>query len=751
MPRESKSQTTIRAGGGESQIDAPSERVISGNLRVDNPYVKVVKARTNGQLKMADAVANFAKTTKQVIGEHQARKEKKDALAGTQAALAGENPGLETYRETMAANAADPNRSAAYMEGYAAQAGRMAGHTIINELQGELQDGNFGDETQVNGFMQAKLQEGLEGIDDEAYRAQVLSAFADNEGKLRENWKEAKQAEVLEELTVTYNGAMRNDFRKATMDGATPAELHTQMTTYFDQAALMGIDRNTAAESMLLNVEEAATIAERPEMFRAFEMSRQSLEDPTLTIPGLANSPKFQAKILDAKGRVERKISAKQDVRKQQKKYAVMNDIKRTAEDMSFNQARQKVDAAVEDGYYTADGGMAAKKKIDEQEKLVNNVALAQRLAGNGEMSQGDEYGLTKKELQLGFTTWAREALANATPEEMPATQMLIVERGIENGGMLLAHKNLLNTVSPAQAEEWAEAADIRMRYRNRDPQFFSQEVSDEQEMAFIMYDNMIERYIPEEAARAALMKIGDPEHAEKVMKTEKAYYDKKIEEELLTDVDVVGYFKDQDMENTEYVRGFVKDGARLYLAQTNGDVKSALEYGITAFEKTHTAVKRADGKFYYVPHAGRPLGKNFEPAVAELNAKLKAKWGKSVQNSDEQGYYLAPNPYNPNGDVWTVMKMSTNTPVVVDDGNGRGRPKTVNRLELVAEFDRNEVKANTPQPKSARVVAYEQRNKAIERAEKAERLKQQQYNNSVEGQRARIEKMHADKTAQQK
>ena len=741
MPRESKSQTTIRAGGGESQINAPSERVISGNLRVDNPYVKVVKARTNGQLKMADAVANFAKTTKQVIGEHQARKEKKDALAGTQAALAGENPGLETYRETMAANAADPNRSAAYMEGYAAQAGRMAGHTIINELQGELQDGNFGDETQVNGFMQAKLQEGLEGIDDEAYRAQVLSAFADNEGKLRENWKEAKQAEVLEELTVTYNGAMRNDFRKATMDGATPAELHTQMTTYFDQAALMGIDRNTAAESMLRNVEEAAMIAERPEMFRAFEMSRQSLEDPTLTIPGLANSPKFQDLIQDAKGRVERKIEARQEARKHKEVYAVLNDIKRTTEGHGFAQADRKIDDAVDAEYMTPAQGMTAKGKVAEQKKLVTNVALAKRLAGNGEMSQGAEHGLTKKELQLGFTTWARDALANATPEEMPATQMLIVERSIENGGMLLAHKNLLNSVSPAQAEEWSDAADIRMRYRNRDPQFFSQEVSDEQEMAFILYDNLIERGIPEEAARAALMTMGDPEHAEKVMKTEKAYYDKKIEDELLTDVDVRGYF-DQDMENSDYVRGFVKDGARLFIAQTNGDPKSALEYGITAFEKTHTAVKRADGKFYYVPHAGRPLGKNFEPAVADLNAKLHAKWGNSVQNSDEQGYYLAPNPYNPNGDQWTVMKMSTNTPVVVDDGNGRGRPKTVDRLELVAEFDRNQAKANVPEPKSARVVAYEQRNKAIERAEKAERLKQQQHYNSPEGHYERLDQM---------
>lgn len=719
MPREDKSQTSIRAGSGESQIKAPAEVVTSGRLYVQPPYMRVQKAKVAGNLKMADAVQSLGKSVMTVIDDRNKRQEKRDTSDGMQAGLLGPTNDQEHYNASVA------GQSQAFIDGYGSQAGRKTGYQITSEIKQELANGAFNSDADVDALISGHIKTGLEGMDEEeAYKANVLDVVGKAEAGLRETWRTQKNESALETITLDFNAAERNDFSQQALDGATVAEMHATYRTYQDQANIMGLTNQKAGELAIANIEEAAIRSGRPELFDMFEMSNQPTDNPELTLPGIANSPKMKAKIDDAKKRVLSSIKADTEKRGSKAEYQAL----RTHEDKvnagGHEEALLDLPEMVDAKIYTPKQAVAEERRImklkEKQDKVNGGVALIS--GGQAFLSAG--LGYSDKDMEDSMALYGANLYSDAKPEELGAVHAIVIGKGIENGIMLPQHKAMFRDVSPMDADKWTTAAEMYLRYTKESPDFLMQNISDKNSAAFDRYAALVERGMPPESARLSLGTMGEPDVMERYLKTEKDYFEKTITNELASNIDQEWNPIDGAVGNGFYVEDRVKESALLYMALHNTDnAKEAIDHASKMFSKNHSAMQDEDGKYIYTFHGGVPLPGNFSQVTTSLSEEY-VKYFKDSKLNKSDYYTLAPNPHDPTGDDW-ILSKADGSPVSVLHETGYSSPKYINRKELVAEYEKNQEQSKQPKVMSKREHAYWMRNKRVLAEERAAMLEE--------------------------
>ena len=722
MPRESKTQTTIRTGGAQSEVVAPSERVISGRLFIQNPYMNVVSDKAKGKLRLADAAKGLQKTVLSVLDKRAQAQEKVDFRDGQEAALTGDSSDVDYFTRTTA------GQTKAFTEGMAAATARKNGHKMTNEIAKDLANGDYASEADARGVITSYLEQNLEGMENETYRGVMLDTIEKKEEALLKTWRDEKNVRTLDAVTNDYNAAQRNDFREGAAQGDTVQEMHTTYRTYMDQADMTGITRQAAGEMALQNIEEAAIANGRMDLYGIFEIPNQAAEDPSLTLPGLANSPKFQKKMADSQRRAAKAIKADTATRTNKAEYGMLKAHQELVHAESYQEAYDNVENLYESGVYTDKQAIAERERIKTKMVKEDKTIRGAGLAATGEIgTKGIEEGYTKKEIQAGVDKFSRDQYHGATAETMPQTHGIVIGRAVQNGVMPSFHKEHLNNITPHDATGFAEAVELYKRYEQVNPSFLQNgRVDKQQTMMFHRYEAMVSRNIDPESARMMLQQLAPPEYAESVLKTNKAAWDTKIDEEIVNNVDIPWSLSEGTVHNGRYVHDRIREGASIYISMNPGaNAKEALEYSMKEFEANHSLMQTPDrldedgdtikGAYVYAYHAGAELPGDFNETAQWYSDKLTEKWaGHEVNQSD--WYTVSPSAYSPESDQWDVRKSDGTPVVVVNKEYGYSYPLTVDRKNLSAVYANEQLRKSKPPVKSRRQLTYEMKNLQIER-----------------------------------
>jgi hypothetical protein len=223
-----------------------------------------------------------------------------------------------------------------------------------------------------------------------------------------------------------------------------------------------------------------------------------------------------------------------------------------------------------------------------------------------------------------------------------------------------------------------------------------------------------------------ALTQLAPPEYAESVLKTNKAAWAEKIDEEIVNNVDIPWSMKEGTVHNGSYVHDRIREGAAIYISMNPGsNAKEALEYSMKEFEANHSLMQTPDrldedgdtikGKYVYSYHAGAELPGDFNETVQAYSDHLSVQWaGDEVNQSD--WYTVSPSAYSPESDQWDVRKADGSPVVVVNKEHGYSYPLTINRKQLSADYAAQQVQNAKPVVKSRRQLTYEMKNLQIER-----------------------------------
>jgi len=743
MPRDDSKRLTGRVQV-RSDVSNPGLTQVARDPGMPRPPGGVRQstwdADSVAMVKGLDALASGLTRMAQKANRKQ---EQEDRMAGQAARLSASQDDL-TNIDAMVAVQNDNWR-----KGFMYTHGKAAGSDRITAMEAEYAANKeaFVSPAQFNKWLTGKLGEDTKGLEGEALEG-YLESISQAERRLRGMHAQDSYLATRQKSMDDFSVAYRAEMDEALRVGASLREIHEITRKYHDLAGVMELNRDEVNELTFTYLKEGASIHERGDIFGAgteglglFEFSSIDVDDPEHTIPGLANSPKWNARLASTRDELLRAQVQEQAEASELAKFQAEKEVRTLLSNDEFDKVEYMLPELVDSGVMSPSKANTFQQKVLDQRsfvRAVGNAALA--------LTQGPAAivnGKTEGEYDTEHLEVAQKAGIDKLMKEAgndPLRQRNALERAItyqRHSGITDPRFASLLAASPEDPEAFMQSMLSYRQFKEVDPNWTAKQFAGNhaQRDRLMLADTLIEMGEDPATMIQRLAEVDTVEALNKMRnESGEVKYDlyRDIEAALEHDTKSPWFGTNSDAGDKGYVRETIREYTVALMAMAGGpgrmNAKTAAGLAMEKFKLTHRPIELPgeDNKTFWVYDGEGLLGADHEEAQ-RFNSDRLQELTKNTAYHDEKGYFAVPSPENPQ--AVQIYRVSDRWPAVTPEGE----PLVLSRAEFYGKYEesllpsKEEMAAEHAERQAARVEGAKSRKRkqAESRAENVKRKEQ--------------------------
>lgn len=690
MPRQTRKQSSIRTGAGESNVNRPVDPVTTYAPYVSYANIRADSSIGASEMRIAEAAKGFGRSLQQLAVSQHETDIKKRRLAGQADALA--EGSLDEWAAKKDAILADPDKGAEYFTAFSVQGARVAAATKSNDLIDDFKTRtDLNTVAKMEAWFAGEIKTDMDtitGLGEDETTIAYAAKIEETEIALRAKAADRHNVAVYQETETNFNMVVQNELDTVLQGTPTASSILEVLEQQNVNGRAVLLEAGDINEAQVRAVGEFAMAEGKPELLNIFEYSRTDVNDPDKTVPGLAFTTQHGASIEDYRKKATKEFDAKVADNLKDTQYAAEKHMGDLVRDGKSAEAEVFADLMQEERVFTSAVAASWYQKAHAVSKKENRVA--RDLVS---ITNGDTVSINPKHRKDAVEAYGDRQLERAgmlgSPEAIHEATKDIVATGGQAGVLYPRFKGQLAKLNLMDPEQFAATMELADVVKGTASSLYIDEVPVATRQKIAQANRWAEAGIGQDQIMVGLQELETPEA---IARTKELRADKKAMTKLRSSVrdnvatDDGGWFGlSSELTNSDEVVEWITENAVDYATRFNADLSDADEWAREQYEASFVTIDLPNGdkQSIYKGQLGLPthINEQMQWFSEEFTSEM------DPEGNGDVGYYLKPDPASRHSDEREFLVVDSTGRTQTEMRDGLAVPMRVGQRELESKW----------------------------------------------------------------